>query len=200
MWILHMTAVHRAEHLSYEGQVSDATVKRILQGLRAPRLWVRRGLGHEIGLSARGRCGSRVWRVFTALWSVGITGNGSDNAIDLLFTVMHVLRRRERDRTVTKIISIIGSSANCYLLKKIRHWIKIVWNDGLTKGVKENGPTLFSLAIQFREIRNTTTPTQPLTLSWKTNVVWPALAYCNTIGFYILWQNYTCRFACSILA
>lgn len=101
MWILHMTAVHRAEDLSYEGQVSDAAVKRILQGLRAPRLWVRRSLCHEIRLSARGRCRCRGGRILAALCSVGIAGNGGDNAIDLLLTVLHVLgyskRVKERD-------------------------------------------------------------------------------------------------------
>lgn len=92
-----MTAVHRAEHLSYEGQASDAAVKGIFQGLRAPRLWVRWSLGHEIGLYTRGRCGSRGGRVFTALCSAGGGGNGGDNAINLLITVLHVLGYRERE-------------------------------------------------------------------------------------------------------
>lgn len=89
-----MTTVHRAEHLSNEGQVPDAAVKRFLQGLWAPRLWVRKGLCHEIRLFTRCRHGSRGWRVFTAFCSGGITGNGGDDAVDLLFTVLHVLRSR----------------------------------------------------------------------------------------------------------
>lgn len=108
MWILHMTAVHRAENFSYEGEVSDAAVKRVLQGLWGPRSWVRWGLGHEIRLSARGWCGSRGWGVFTALCSAGITSNGGDHAVDLLFTVVHVLKQRKRDwkrdNTMTRIM------------------------------------------------------------------------------------------------
>lgn len=96
MWILYMTTVHRAEDLSDEGQVLDAVVKRLLQGLWATRLWVRRGLCHEIRLSTRCRYRGRDWEVFTPLCSGRITGNGGDNAIDLLFTVLHVLRSRER--------------------------------------------------------------------------------------------------------
>lgn len=105
-----MAAVHWAEQLSYEGQGSDAAVKRLLQGLWAPRLCVRRGLGHEIRLSARGRCGRRGRRVFTALCSAGITGNSGDNAVDLLFTVMHVLRCRERWPTLFKLSGRLESA------------------------------------------------------------------------------------------